>query len=52
MIDLLLENTIEVISLEEGDEPLWERFLTTALRTDEKNKTSCIIDAGAVLGGK
>ena len=48
MLNMLMEHTTNVLTIEESHTPLWERFLENVL----SQKVACIIDAGAILAGK
>ena len=52
MLDMMLEHTLQVVDVEEGDSALWERFVTTVLKLEDEYSVASIIDAGAILAGK
>ena len=51
MLDMLLQNTLDVIDIDESDAPQWSRFLESSLQLRNK-QLGCVIDAGALLVGK
>ena len=53
MLDMLMENTLEVMEIRESDLPQWSRFLNVVLELESEDEgISCVIDAGALLVGK